>query len=908
MAPRRRAFRLSLRKPEVTREELDEELAFHVEERTRSLVARGLTNEHAQSEALRKLGGSVHEVSERLQSSAEQKEKRIDMRERIQDLLDDVRYALRGLARRPAFCAIAVVTLALGIGANAAIFSAVDALLLRALPFPRGDRLMDVVLLSPNEGANPWSWPKFRVFRDAQRSYQSLALYTVRQSTLTGLDPERITAEEVSATYLNTLGVRPSVGADFAPAIDAGPNARKVALISDALWQRRFNAEPNVIGQSISVNSYSYEIIGVLPPAFHGLSGNAELWIPIMARDADSVNEVWSLEFSLIGRLRDGVSVAQARSEATLLGPRVYRATPVDAGTITTARTTEWSAAANALEAIRVAPKLRQSLLVLFGAVAMLLLIACVNLANLLLGRAATRRQEIAIRLAIGAARKRVVRLLLTESALLAFFGGLASVIVAWIGTRILSTMNPRETLSAQGFAGGIGAVSFDTIQLDSRALLFTFGITVLVACVFGLVPALQATNAELTGALKDDGSTNRIRGHSNLGVSRRSLAVLQVSLAIVLLVGSGLMLRSLSNLMSIDAGFDSTNILTLRLNVPPGVVAPDSMPGFYEELTRRLRAVAGVREVALADCAPVSNACNGTIMQFADRPASATGNAMVGAHWVTPEWFSTLRIPIKKGRAFNSFDRLGGEKVVLVNEAAVRAYFNGEEPIGKMVKVYQGGFNTGARVVGVVSDVRFGTIDSTARPDVYISYAQSRVSRMIIFVRTSSSNPMSVAPVIRQAIKEFAPRDPVYDIRSFADRVGASSAQARFSTTLLALFALVALALAIMGIYGVLSFAVVQRTREIGIRMALGANRSSVLGMVLREGSILAAFGVMLGVPAAFAVSRVLNASLFNVSTSDPATYIAIVLLVSAAALIASWLPARAAVRVDPIIALRRS
>lgn len=409
----------------------------------------------------------------------------------------------------------------------------------------------------------------------------------------------------MSAKYLRTLGIRLSLGADFAPDIDATSGARKIAIISDALWQRRFGAEPTIVGKTISLNSDSYEIVGVLPPTFRGLSGNAQVLTPITTRDAEALSEAWSLEFSMVGRLRDCVSVAQAISEAKILGPRVYAATPAGAGALTTAKTTDWSASARALESIRVAPKLRESLLILFGAVAMVLLIACVNLANLLLGRAAMRRQEIAIRLAIGAARSRIVRLLLTESFILALLGGVAGIAVAWVGTRIMSNLNPRESLSAQGLSGGVGAVSFDTIHLDLRALLFTLVTTIVVACVFGLVPALQATGADLASALKDDGAANRLRnGRVQRGVSRRSLAVLQVSLAIVLLVGSGLMLRSLRNLMNVDAGFDARSVLTLRLSVPPEMVGQDSLPGFYDELTRRLRAVPGVKEVALADCA----------------------------------------------------------------------------------------------------------------------------------------------------------------------------------------------------------------------------------------------------------------------------------------------------------------
>jgi predicted permease len=339
---------------------------------------------------------------------------------------------------------------------------------------------------------------------------------------------------------------------------------------------------------------------------------------------------------------------------------------------------------------------------------------------------------------------------------------------------------------------------------------------------------------------------------------------------------------------------------------MPPGVVSPDSMPGFYERLQEEIRGVPGVQDVALADCPPLSNGCNGTIMTFADRPQSATGNAMVGVHWVSPNWFGTLRVPLKRGRMFAGADRLGAPKVVMINEAAARQYFGGEDPIGKRVGVYQGGFHTGAEVIGIVGDVRFGTIDSTARPDVYISYNQSRLARMMIFVR-AAGDPSALAPAVRAVVRRVAPQAPVFDIRSMSARVATASAQTRFSATLLALFAFVAVALAVMGIYGVLSFAVAQRTSEIGIRMALGAERGRVLGLVLRDGAVLALIGLAIGVVAALALTRVLRTMLYEVTTTDPLTYVAMAFILALAVLVASWIPARRASRVDPVIALRK-
>jgi predicted permease len=383
-------------------------------------------------------------------------------------------------------------------------------------------------------------------------------------------------------------------------------------------------------------------------------------------------------------------------------------------------------------------------------------------------------------------------------------------------------------------------------------------------------------------------------------------LVVVEVALALVLLAGSGLMLRSLANVLAINPGFAADHQLTLRLTVPQGTVPRDSMPGFYQQVQSRLGAVAGVKQVSLIDCPPLNGGCNGTVMTFPDRRATATGNAMVGVHWVTSSWFRSAEVPLRRGRMFNDGDRSGGQRVVLISEAAARRYWPNEDPIGKPVKVYQGGFDAGATVIGIVGDVRFGTVDSLPVPDVYISYTQAYTPRMLIVLRTAG-DPLALVAPVRRALKESMPEDPVYDIATMAERVGAASSQARFSAALLAMFAAVALGLAVMGIYGVMSFGVAQRTREIGVRMALGADHGRVLGMMIREGATLAALGTLAGLGAALALTRILRTLLFEVTPADPMTYLAIVLVVVAAALMASWLPARRAARVDPAEALRR-
>ena len=903
MSTSRRRFNFELFRKNSARDEMREEIEFHLDARIEQLVARGMSPDAARAEAIRRLGSSLADAQQQLGKSAERKTRRIDMKERLHDLIDDVRYALRGLARKPGFTTVAVLTLAIGIGANTSIYSAVDALLLRSLPYQMPDRLIDIVQDSPEDGEAQWSYLKFQAFRDASQSYASLALYQSALRNLTDVEPERLRVEEVSGTYLKTLGVPLAIGADFPREIDAGAGSRKLVILSDALWQRRFNADPEIVGKSLQLENEPWEILGVLRPDFRGLSGNADALVNLTARTAEGLNEAWSLEFSMIGRLKPGVSPEQAGSEANLLGPRIYAMFPQE-GTLTTSKApSAWTASARPLNTIRVAPNLRRSLLVLFGAVGMVLLIACVNLANLLLARSTVRRPEMAVRLAIGAGRARLIRMLVTESVVLACLGGLASLLVAFAGTRVLSAINPQEALRAQNLAGGIGAVGFENIRLDGSALLFTFLVTLVVGVVFGLVPAIRSTRSDLSRDLKT-GSGAAGAGRRE-GISRRSLVVAEIALALVLLAGSGLMIRSLSNLTAINPGFNGDQVLTLRVTIPRGTIAPDSMAGLYTQLQEEIAALPSVTSVGLSDCSPLSGGCNGTIMTFADRPATATGNAMVGVHWVTPGWFQSMRVPVKRGRMFTAADRVGTDKVLVINEAAALKYFPGEDPIGKRVGVYQGGFHTGATIIGIVGDVRYGTIDDPAKPDAYISYAQSAISRMIVYVRTTG-DPAAIAPTVREVVRRVAPRNPVYDIQPMSARMATANAQARFSATLLGLFAVVALVLAMMGIYGVMSFGVAQRTREIGIRVALGADRSRVLGLVLREGAVLALIGVSLGAAAAVTFTRLLRTMLYEVSTTDMPTYATVCVLLAAAVLLATWIPARRAANLNPVNALR--
>ena len=879
--------------------ELDEEIRFHLslEAMQREHAARGaLTSSDARWAARRRFGNLTttkeearHMAGLGFFDTAEQ----------------DVRFALRSFRRAPGFTAVAVLTLAVGIGANTPIFSAVNAMLLRPLPFKEPERLMQVSLTVPPRGDQPartdvpWSYPKFAVFRGAQQVFTDVTLWTDVQATVrVGADAERIATEIVDARYLPTLGIAPALGRNFSAEEDAAPGGARVVILSDVFWKRRFNADSSVLGRAVTVDGDPFTVVGVLPAGFRGISGRAELLLSFMSQDAQQLSEPWSHSYELIARLKPGVSPVAARAAVTRLGAIV-----ADAYTHPAIKGERWGALARELDRTRVDPVVRRSLLVLSGAVGLVLLIACANVANLFLVRAAGRRREIAVRLAVGAGRRRLVRQLLTESVVLSALGGVASIAVAWWGVQVLSALNPSTSLRVQRI-GGIGAVSFESIQLDPLAFAFTAALTIVTGVVFGLVPALQATHPSLTGALKSDSERSRLGGIRGL-TSRNLLAVVEIALAVVLLAGSGLMLRSLSKLFGVRPGFDAEQLLTMRFNV--NGVGRDSLPGFFDQVVERLGAIPGATAVGLIDCPPLNGGCSATSLTHRDRPERAPGTEpTVGVHWVTPGWFSTARVPLVRGRTFERGDRLGGQKVVVISQTAATRYWPGQDPIGKPVSVGQGGFSEDtAFVVGVVGDVRYGTLDSLPKPDVYLSYYQSPRPRMMMFVRTAGDPRSAVAPAQRE-IAALAPGVPLYDVRPMRERVADAMGYARFSALLLAAFAAVALALAALGTYGVISFGVSQRRKEIGIRVALGATRASVVRLIVGQGISLAVIGGAIGLAGAMATTGVLRSMLYGVAPSDPVTLGAIVALLVAAVIVASRIPARRAAGVDPAEALR--
>ena len=896
----RHRLQVLLHRDEYERE-LDEELRFHLELDAAQYAhaARGaLTPRDAHDAARRHFGNiSYHKEEVRQMTGLG-----------FMDMLrQDVRFAMRTFRRTLPFTVVAVLTLAIGIGANTAIFSAVNAMLLRPLPFPEPDRLMKLSMVVPARGADPvrddmvWSVPKFGTFREVQQSFASASLWTDYQATIRMAgDAERVYMEMTDSKYLPTLGIQPAFGRNFSAEEDAAPGGPRVAVLSEQLWARRFSGNPGVLGQTLDVDGQPHTIIGVAPAGFRGLSGRAEFWIPIMSRPAEEVNQAWSHSFYSVARLKPGVDVDQAKAEVSRLGAVVHRAWPHPEVT-----GEAWGAIARELDATRVDPVTKQSLLVLLGAVGLVLLIACANVANLFLVRAAGRRREIAVRLAVGASRGRLIRQLLTESVLLSLVGGLASILVAWWGVRLFAAFEPEGAVRAQQ-RGGIGAVNFSAIQLDPSALGYAALLTIATAVLFGLVPAFQATRPSVTGALKDgtERTSRRLRAFS----SRSVLVVSEIALALVLLAGAGLMLRSLGNLLAVNPGIDPRNMLTLRIT-PPNGYGRDSLPAFFDMALERLAAVPGITGAALSDCPPVGGACNGTVVKLHDKPPAAAGSEPpVGVHWISPNWPTVMGTPLVRGRLFTKADRIGTQKVVIVNETAARVLWPGENPIGRPISVGQGGFwNDTARVVGVIGDVRYDDLTSANPPAVYLSYNQSPYGRLTLFLRTAADPNLSIAPV-RRAMAEIAPGTPLFQIRTMEDRLGDAMSYERFSTTLLTLFAAVALALAAMGTYGVISFGVAQRTREIGIRVALGATRGNVMRLIVGHGVKLVAIGAVIGLAGAAMTTRVLRSLLHGVAPSDPLVFAGMVALLTGAVIAASWIPARRAARVHPTEALREN
>ncbi|MEP6622483.1 MAG: ABC transporter permease [bacterium] len=878
-------------------QEAEEEIAFHLAQEARQSAAsaqRVCTDQDHQ--AARRHFGNVTYYREEL--------RRMGGHWFLDELVQDARFAARSFRRTPAFTLVVVFTLAVGIGANTAIFSAVNTLLLRPLPFLEPARLMNVSLSAPAVGSSRartdvlWPYPKFAVFRDGQTAFRDVTVWSSMQFTVrVGDDALRESGEFTDAHYFPLLGITPTLGRAFLPGDDhlGGPH---VAVLGDALWHELYQADPSVRGKMLDVDGTPFEIIGVAPPSFRGLSGIARFWIPLYAPPTvwtNLVSDPYDNRHHVVARLRDGEDPAHAKMVVQQMGANVDAAYPVRG-----VRDHHMGAIAFELDGLRVDSRIRRTLLTLFGAVGLVLLIACANVANLFLVRASGRRREIATRLALGASRARIIRQLLVESVMLSAAGGVASIAVAWAVIVLLGNFQPAQTFRLQEL-GGIGIVNTVAIELDGAALAFTAALAIGTGILFGLVPALQATREALVTAIKEGDAPPDRRRRFN---TRSVLVTGEIALAVVLLAGSGVMIRSLERLLAIDPGFETDNVLTMRVNRAP-TWSRDSIARFYDVAIDRLARIPGVSDVAMIDCPPFAG-CGGTGVRFPDRvPVAPELDPVAGLHWSTSTLFNLLHVPLLRGRTFDTGDRSDTRRVVVVSQSAARQFWPNQDPIGRPVAVNITGFDT-AYVVGVVGDVRFGPINAPPQPDIYVSYYQAPLSfRMMLFLKTRGDPDHSVTQV-RAALKEVAPGFPMYEVTSLSSRVASELSYASFSALLLSIFAMLALTLAVIGTYGVTSFVVAQRTRELGIRSALGATPRTLVRMVIRQGMTLAALGIAIGLVLAVVATRLLTSLLYEVRPGDPATLVGIVLLLALSMLGATWIPARKAVALPVVQALR--
>jgi putative ABC transport system permease protein len=786
------------------------------------------------------------------------------------------------LLRSPAFSTVAIVTLALGIGANTAIFSVVHALLLRPLPYPEPNRLVMVWqdLSARGERSDEWASPGNYVdWRASRDLFAGVTAVQGWQPTLTGRGaPEPLVGEQVTPDYFDVLRVPPAIGRAFRSE-EMIPNAPRVAIVSHALWQRQFGGDANVLGTRVVLGGLPHEIVGVMPAGFRpAVIRTAEIWRP---RQFDAANPSrGAIVLRVVARLQDGLTNGQAQAAAGVLAQQLERAHPDT----------------NARVGIRIVPLHEQviggyrlALIVLLGAVAFVLLIACANIANLLLARASTRAREFAVRMALGAGRGRVVRQLLTESLLLASAGGALGLLVGVWGIAALTAIAPE------------GAPRVNEIALNGNVLAFSLLLTLATGVVFGLVPALQSSRPRVSSSLRE--GTRSIRGPSGNG-TRRALIVLEVAVALVLLVGGGLLMRTLLRLQAVDLGFDPRSVLVGQV-LPPQTKYPSAAArvAFYDQLLERVSALPGVQRAALSSVIPLDGDSDmDVLVEGRPLPQTSVEATTTWYRLVSAGYLQTMGIALRSGR-----DIAPGEAVpvVVVNETAARRYWPGEDPIGRRVRFGAQPDAPWFTVIGVAGDVRMGGAREGGRTEMYLPYWHFPEPGTNVVLKTSG-DPMRLTGGVRAAVREIDPDMPVSGLDTMEAIVARSVAQPRFIALLSGVFAALALALAAIGIYGVTSYAVAQRTSEIGVRMALGAGRSEVFRLVVGEGLKLASLGALLGVAGALALSRSMGTLLFEVAPQDPATYGATTAALLGVALLAGVLPARRATRVDPVVALR--
>jgi putative ABC transport system permease protein len=809
----------------------------------------------------------------------------------MKTLLKDVRYAARVLLKQPGFALVAVVTLALGIGANTAIFSVVDAALLRGLPYKDSQRLVHLWETRRNRDFDQReaSYPDFQDWRaEGAEVFEGVAGYTSQSFTLVDeAAPERVRGAAVTANFFELLGVQAARGRAFLEGEDR-PEAQRVVLLSHGLWQRRFGGEQKVVGKQVALDGASFTVVGVLPADFDfAKAGDVQLWIPLSPPPALAARRFqhW---LQVIGRLRQGVTLDAAQARMSAVGERIAADDP----------------ASHAQTGLRVVPlheevvgQIKPVLFVLLGAVGFVLLIACVNVANLLLARSTARRKEMAIRAALGASRWRVVRQLLTESVLLSLAGGGLGLVLALWGVDLLVAAIPASQLAQMPY--------LRHLSLSTEVLLFTFALSLATGVVFGLTPALAASRTDLQDAMKEGG---RSSGGRRTRSVRDVLVVAEVALALALLVGAGLLMKSLVRMLNVDPGFDTKNLLTMKVALPPLRYTDNAKAvQFYDELLRRTALLPGVQSVAEVSNLPLSGDGGTGTPRIVGRPAPEGESGESHMRTVSANYFAVMGVPVLKGRAFNERDDADSTPVLVVNKTFAERVFPGEDAIGQRVTFK---FTEGMppfEIVGVVGDEKVTSLDARTTPVIYSPVGQGPDGQAALVIR-SGADADSLAVAVRNEVRAIDSEVPVFAAQTMEQLVAGSRAtfMRRYPAYLIGIFACVALLLALVGIYGVISYAVTQRTREIAIRVALGARSADVLRLVLRHGLLLACVGVSIGVVVALALSRLMSSMLFGVSAADPLVYAGVSLLLLAVALAACLIPARRAMKVDPMVALR--
>jgi len=803
------------------------------------------------------------------------------------NFLQDVRYGIRMLAKSPGFTAVAVITLALGIGANTAIFSVVRAVLLKSLPYPEPDRLMSIREIQTHTGDMSVSWMNFLDWRQQNQSFDGLAVTRADRCILTGAgEPTQLRAGRVSAAFFPLLGAKPIVGRTFSEVEDA-PSAAPATVLSYALWRTRFGADPTIVGKGVMLDGEAYNIVGVLRPDFKFFQLKIDLYTPIglRAKLPSYLNRGNHQGLTALARLRPGVPVSAARLELDTIMKRLeqqYPETNSGEGAIITP-----------LYESRVSG-IRPALLLLLGAVACVLLIACVNMANLLLARAAARQREFAIRASIGAGRGRIVRQLLTESLLLSLLGGILGLLIAVWAIGPLLRIAPQDIPRLA-----------DT-EVDREVFAFTLAVIFLTGTLFGLAPAFQASRADVNTSLRESGRSATPGRHRQR--LRAVLLISEVSLAVVLVIGSGLLIRSLLKAMAVNPGFRADHVLALDVNLPLAKYKEKpTWVTFMNQAVERVRNLPGVESASAVMCPPLGGECWDSVFVFDDRPVPPQAELPSAVFNIAePHYFETIHTPVLAGRGFTDADTQKSAPVVLINETMAKRWWPNGNPIGKRIKQGWPKDDVPFReIVGIVSDIHQEGTDQPELPEVFAPAAQYPFNTMTILARTKPL-PMSLATAAVSAIQSLDSDQPVYNVKPLAAYFSESLASRKFSTLLLALFGGLALLLAAVGIYGVMAYTVSLRTHEMGIRMALGAQRGDVFGLIVGFGARLALAGIAIGLAGSLALARLMQSQLFGVSSLDPATFVAVAVLLCCVAVVACCIPARRAMRVDPIVALR--